>query len=285
MPCIAIFNQKGGVGKTTTAWNLAAAVSRSGVPVTQIDLDPQAHLSDLCGIGKILSESSIYGFYHDHRTLSSLLVATGPHRQLIPAHLELAKVDTQYGKGPDILNRLKHALMREHLAGASRAVIIDCCPMLGVLSLSGVFAADHVLVPISADYLAVKGALQVEKSLNALSRVFKQRIGRRYVLTRFDGRRRMSWDIEKTLRAHFGDELCETRISENVAVAESPEFRRDVIDYAPSSRGAQDYLALHHELVDAGYLPVPAAEEPAKVYPEAHVILRDIAVRAAATRS
>ena len=284
MPCITVFNQKGGVGKTTTAWNLGAAVSRSGVPVTQIDLDPQAHLSALCGGDQVASDSSIYGFYRDNRTLSSLLLATGVHRQLIPAHLELAKVDTQYGKGPDILNRLKRALVREHLAGTGRAVIIDCCPMLGVLSLSGVFAADHILVPISADYLAVKGALQVEKTLNALSRVFKQRIGRRYVLTRFDGRRRMSWEIEKTLRAHFGDELCETRISENVAIAESPEFSRDVIDYAPSSRGAQDFLALHHELVDAGFLPAPVATEPAKVYPDAHVILRDIAGRVAATR-
>jgi len=282
MPCIAVFNQKGGVGKTTTAWNLGAAAAKDGVPVIQIDLDPQAHLSALCGAEQVGSADSIYGFYHDQRTLSSLQIAAGQHRQFIPAHLELAKVDTQYGKGPDILNRLKHALAREHMTGDARSVIIDCCPMLGVLSLSGVFAADHILVPISADYLAVKGALQVEKSLNALSRVFKRRIGRRYVLTRFDGRRRMSWEIEKTLRAHFGEELCETRISENVAIAESPDARQDVIQYAPNSRGALDYLALYHELVDAAYLPTPIANESAKAYPDAHQILRDIAVRVAA---
>jgi chromosome partitioning protein len=141
-------------------------------------------------------------------------------------------------------------------------VLIDCCPMLGVLSLSAIFAAERVLVPVSADYLAVKGALQVDKTLNALARVVGRRIERRYVITRFDGRRRMSWDILETFKARFGAELAESRISENVSIAESPFSERDVFAHAPSSRGAADYTALFEELEATGFLgSAPAARE------------------------
>lgn len=258
MPCIAVFNQKGGVGKTTTALNLVAALARGALRPLAIDLDPQGHLSALSGAGVIESTASMYAFYRDHRALV-LLVRSGLRNwDVLPAHLELAKVDTQFGKGPNILNRLRLGLAREQLAG-SRPVVIDCSPMLGVLSLSAIFAADRVLVPVSADYLAVKGAMQVERTLNALAPVLRQRIARRYVLTRFDGRRRMSWDIEKTLREHFGTELCESRITENVALAESPYAEKDVFEHAPNSRGAQDYLALFDELSASGFLPSLAA--------------------------
>ena len=138
----------------------------------------------------------------------------------------------------------------------ARAVLIDCCPMLNVLSLAGVFAANGVLVPISTDYLALKGALALEHTLKALEHVVKERIERRYVLTRFDARRRMSHDIEKQLRERLGTELCETRIAENVSLAESPYYGRDIFSYAPGSRGAQDYERLLEELLASGFLEV-----------------------------
>jgi cellulose biosynthesis protein BcsQ len=103
-----------------------------------------------------------------------------------------------------------------------REVMIDCCPFLGVLSLNAVFAADRLLVPISSDFLALRGALQVERTLQALEPVLKRRVERRYLLTRFDRRRNMSFEIQKRLTEQFGDEVCETVISENVAVAEAP---------------------------------------------------------------
>jgi len=173
----------------------------------------------------------------------------------VGAHLELAKVDTQFGKGPNILNRLRHGLARESLAGR-RPVVIDCSPMLGVLSLSAIFAADRVLIPVSADYLAVKGALQVERTLDALQRVLGRRVARRYLITRFDGRRKMSWDILETLKARFGADLCESRISENVGIAESPYAGKDVFGHAPGGRGAADYRALFEELTQCGFLDV-----------------------------
>ncbi|MDX2220894.1 MAG: ParA family protein [Burkholderiales bacterium] len=253
MPRIAVFNQKGGVGKTTTALNMAAAMARAGDSPLAIDLDPQAHLSLVSGVTEGSAESSIYAFYRDSRPLTDLVKPSQHGWSLIPAHLELSKVDTQYGKGPNILNRLKIGLVKENLNGV-RPVVVDCCPMLGVLSLSAIFAADRVLVPVSADYLAVKGALQVEKTLNALTPVLKRRVERRYIMTRFDSRRRMSWDIFESLRERFGADVCETRIAESVSLAEAPFSGKDVFTHAPGSRGATDYQALYDELKSSGFL-------------------------------
>jgi len=253
MARITIFNQKGGVGKTTTALNLVAALARAGKMPLAIDLDPQAHLSFLSGVTVKDASQSLYAHYRDNKTLTSITCDTARGWLLLPAHLELAKVDTQFGKGPNILNKLKLSLIREQLNG-TRPVVIDCCPLLGVLSLSAIFAADKVLIPVSADYLAVKGAMQVEKTLNALTPVLKKRITRRYVITRFDKRRKMSWEIDRTFREKFGKDVCETRIAESVALAESPFAEKDVFMHAPNSRGAADYQALYDELTSSAFM-------------------------------
>ncbi len=119
----------------------------------------------------------------------------------MPSHIELAKVDSQFGKGPTILGRLAAALNREP---AERPVLMDACPMLGVLSLCSVFAADGVIIPVSTDYLAMKGAVQMERTLKALEQVLKRRVPRRYLITRYDPRRRMAADIERQHRREPG---------------------------------------------------------------------------------
>ena len=246
---IAVFNQKGGVGKTTTTLNLAAAARRQGQDVLLIDLDPQAHLTSIHR-EEAVSESrdSIFSHYRDNRPLSELVLDWPEIGKIIPAHAELIKVDSLFGKGPAILNKLNaglHSLERDQ---ANQLTIIDCCPFLGVLSLNALFSADGVLVPVASDFLSLRGAQQIDRTLKALEPVLKQRLARRYVLTRFDRRRKMSFEIHERLRDAFGDDVCTTVISENVAVAEAPSQHLDIFRHAAQSRGAQDYASLFDEL-------------------------------------
>lgn len=257
---IAVFNQKGGVGKTTTALNLGAALARAGKPPLLIDLDPQAHLSSILGIQLDSGSRSVLAFYTESTRLRDLKfpVAGGAH--LVASHSELTKVDALFGKGPNILNHLNQGINDEIDTDRSRPVLIDCCPLVGVLSLNAIFAADKILVPVSADFLALKGALAVSKTLKALEHVLKRRIERRFIVTRFDMRRKMSGEVVRQLEENFGSDVCRTRIAENVSLAESPAYNLDVFAHASTSRGAKDYGELLEELTGCGFLQVEAQE-------------------------
>ena len=253
MATIAVFNQKGGVGKTTTALNLLAGIALRGVRPMGIDLDAQAHLSHVFGVQPRLADESVYSFFVRQRPLADLAVISRSGVAICPAHLDLSKLDAVLGKGVNVVTRLRTALR-----GAERSehpIVIDCGPLLNVLSLNAVFAADLLLIPVSADFLALQGAQAVDRALDALEPVFKRRLVRRYLLTRFDSRRRMSGEIADRMAAHLRpDEICSTRIRENVKLAESPSVALDVFRHAPGSHGARDYSALVDELVSAGFL-------------------------------
>jgi len=252
MTVIAIFNQKGGVGKTTTALNLAAALARSGRTPFGIDLDPQAHFSAIAGTPAESGDDTLLALFQRNRPLREMLREAASGIRVLPAHMELSKVDTLFGKGYNVVNRLNASLQHERIGDAGSPVLIDCCPLIGVLSLNAIFSCSCLIVPVSADHLSYRSALQVDRALKALEPVLKRRVERRYLLTRFDTRRRMAREVYRMLEQQFGADTCRTHIAESVSLAESPAYNRTVFEHAPHSRGAQDYDALLDELAAAG---------------------------------
>ncbi len=248
MAVIAVFNQKGGVGKTTTALNVSAGLSMLNLDPIAIDLDPQGHLTLASGAPAIAPQAGAFGFFQNGIAFEKVVHRLASGRRLVPATLDLSKIDALRGGEANISTRL-----RDGTAGSSAPIIIDCCPMLGVLTLNALIAANRVLIPVSADFLSLQGVERLDRALNALEIKLKRRIERRVLVTRYDGRRKLSSDIYAELKRRYGDVVCETRIVENVALAESPMHGKDIYAFAPSSPGARDYAALMRELGGSGF--------------------------------
>jgi chromosome partitioning protein len=257
MTTLTVFNQKGGVGKTTTALNLSAALERRGRAPVGIDLDPQAQFGGILGVPARTGDDSIFSVFQRNRPLQEIIKATASGIRIIPSHAELSKVDAIYGKGYNALNKLNlslHAEKSNNNIDSQTPCVIDCCPMVGVLSLNAIFASDSLIIPISADHLSFKGAIQIQKTLKALEQVLKRRVNRRYLLTRFDSRRRMAREILLMAEKEFGADVCKTLIFENVSLAESPAMGKTIFEHAPHSNGARNYDALLDELMKTGFI-------------------------------
>lgn len=253
MSVIAVFNQKGGVGKTTTTFNLAAALGRAGRTPVAIDLDPQAHLSLAAGVKNVPAAESVSAFFRDGVPLAQLARDVPPGIRLVPASLDLSKVDSLYGADVSMTRRLKSGV--EEAGWTTQPnVLIDCCPMLGVLTLNALIAADRVLIPVSADYLSLQGVHRINAALDVLERKTGRAFVRRVVVTRYDARRKLSFRIYREVQETFGAVVCETRIHESVSLAESPMHAKDIFGFAPSSQGATDYRMLLAELDSVGFL-------------------------------
>jgi len=252
MPVIAVFNQKGGVGKTTTTLNVGAALVRKYPHSLLVDVDPQSSLTLAIGARNVSAASSLYAFFKDTTPLAQLVQEQPSGLRLIPASLDLSKVEALHGSDAAISRRLKEGI-ESSLVPGNNPILIDCCPMLGVLTLNALIAASHVLLPVSADYLSLEGAAKLQSALHVLEKRLDKRFVRRVVTTRFDARRRLSYEIYRRLQERFGSSLCETVITESVSLAESPMHHKDIFAYAPGSQGAVDYAALTEELAAGNF--------------------------------
>ncbi|PPD12088.1 ParA family protein [Methylophilus sp.] len=247
---IAIFNQKAGVGATTTALNLAAACQRKRRQLLLLDMDPQARLTEVYKHTGLDVQQHLLKFYQDETPLANLIQPLRNGLQIIPASPELMKVDSQFGRGPTTLNRLGKGLAELAQGQPALDVVMDCCPFVGVISLSAVFASDLVLVPVATDYLSIHSAVKMDKALNALQPVLKRKIQRRYLLTRADKRKPMTIEVEQEMRRLFGSEVMISKIHEHNALADSTRMGQHVFEYDVESDAAQDYMALYFELQD-----------------------------------
>jgi len=248
---VAVFNQKGGVGKTTTALNVAAALKTKGTSPLLIDLDPQASLTHALGLRNIGGGASLYGFFKSSRPLAELIRTHPSGIAIIPASFELSKVESLHTGDLAISRRLKEGL--EPIA-RGRQILLDCSPALGVLSLNALLATDQVLLPVAADYLSLEGANKLSAALDVLEARLGKKFIRRVVITRFDARRKLAFEIQRRLQQRFGPLLCKTVIKENVSLAESPMRGKDIFSFAASSQGAADYKALTEELQASNFL-------------------------------
>ena len=243
----ALANQKGGVGKTTTAINLAACLADAGERALVIDLDPQANATS--GLGERANGTSTYDLL-DGAPLRELVRQTRfPNLHLVPAKPALAGAAVELAQRGDGDTYLRHALA----AGGDgySFVFLDCPPSFGPLTVNALAAADRVLIPVQAEYYALEGLSQLVHSIELVKARLNPRLALGGVLlTMVDGRTRLSADVESEVRSHFGDLVFETAVPRSVRLAEAPSHGLPVIAYDRRSRGADAYWKVAMELVE-----------------------------------
>ena len=247
----AIANQKGGVGKTTTAVNLAACVAEAGYPTLLIDIDAQANATVALGIDKH-SEPSVYDVLRGDATAAETVVPTGiDGLSLLPANPDLAAATVELARESGSDGRLRDAL--EGVRGDFRFLLLDCPPSLGPLTINALVAADRVIVPVQAEYFALEGLAGLLDTLGLIQRRLNPRLAiAGMLLTMHDTRTRLSHDVEREIREHFPELVFDTVIPRNVRISEAPSYGIPVIHHDPHSNGATAYFDLAKELVARG---------------------------------
>jgi len=246
---IAIVNQKGGVGKTTTTINLAAALSLRGKRVLLVDMDPQGNASTGLAISRKLRGVSIYNVLTDGTDLQKAIKKTsvkGLH--IVPSHIDLSAAELEIGGEAGRTTRLKIALQK--VAPRYDYILIDCPPALGLLTVNSLAAANSALVPLQCEFYALEGLSQLLKTVEmAKSSINPRLVIEGVMLTMYDKRNRLSAQVAEDVRKHLGRAVFKTIIPRNVRVAEAPSFGQPVMMYDPSCVGSKAYMALADELL------------------------------------
>jgi chromosome partitioning protein len=242
---ISMSNHKGGVGKTTSAINIGAGLNKLGKKVLLIDLDPQANLSQ--SLGLIDQDRNIYGSLRGEYKLQPIEIVNG--LEVIPSTLDLsgAEVEMSGEAGREYILRE----LIDPIRASYDYIIIDSPPSLGLLTINSLTASDEVFIPLQAQYLALQGLTKLLEVVDKIKRRLNKelRVGGVFI-TQYDSRKVLNRNVVATIEAHFQDRVFNTRVRDNIALAEAPAQGVDIFRYSPKSYGAEDYLALSKEILE-----------------------------------
>lgn len=246
---ISVFNQKGGVGKTTSVVNLSAALAKSGKKVLVIDMDPQGNSSSGLGVDKKSLDNSIYELLLSLCKKEDVLINTKTKNlDIIPATQDLAGIEVELTRTDSPQEKLKNII--EDIKAPYDFIIIDCPPSLGQLSINALVASDSVLIPIQCEYYALEGVSQLMETVDLIRTSLNPKLEIEGVLlSMFDGRNNLSIEVVEEVKKYFKDKVFKSIIPRNIRLAEAPSYGMSVIEYDEKSKGAISYIKLAKELI------------------------------------